>query len=671
MKEAFDGAILDCGEEGCSAYAPIYDETGKATALLGVELYMEEIWDEEENLEVIQDYWVDVVENVASEIDADKLAQLKTPEDEHTAAYRELKSILQSVKDENPEIYEIYIMAELDKENILLYLVDVYEPPEIGEEYDVSEYPQMQLAFDGAIADEEIAIDRWGAWLSAYAPIYDINGTAVAIVGLDMDAGNVVIAEENLRNRLIFIFLAALLLSLIASIFFSRHFTKPVTELVGGTKAISRGDFDHKVEIKTGDELEALGDAFNKMAQRVKNSFTEMAVRKELENTMNTMTETLTVVDPDGNIIKANKAAFDLLGYTEAELIGLPFDKIVGKKEGGKIGLEKRIREAKASVTSFETTYLTKDGKEIPVNFAASIMKDEKGELQGIVCNADDITERKRAEEEREHFIKELETKSAELEKAMEHMADLEEVTRMKTDFLSITSHELRTPLTPMKAQLQMLQEGYVGKMNEKQKKSIEIVLRNLTRLGNLIADILDISRMEAGRIKMVFESMSINDAVKEAIKMQEPFAEEKDIQISAKLAALPNIVGDAERLRQAIGNLLNNAIKFSKKSGKVVIETTRSDLEGKENIQFSITDYGIGISKANQKKLFKPFSQIDTSMGREQDGTGLGLAIVKGIIHAHNGKVWSESELGKGTTFYFVIPTKQKITEKEASYIG
>nr|CBH38782.1 putative sensory transduction histidine kinase [uncultured archaeon] len=402
MKEAFDGAILDCGEEGCSAYAPIYDEAGKAIAILGVELYMDEFLDEEKNLDVIQDYWVGVVENAASEIDADKLAELKTPEDEHTAAYGELKSILESVKDKNPEIYEIYIMAESDKENILLYLVDVYEPPEIGEEYDVSEYPQMQLAFDGAIADEEITIDMWGAWLSAYAPIYDDNGTAVAIVGLDMDAGNVVIAEENLRNRLIFIFLAAVLLSVIATIFVSRYFTKHITELVEGTKAISRGNFDYKVAIKSGDELEALGDAVNKMAQRIKNSFTETVIKKELENTLNTMTDTLIVLDPDGDIIKANKAAFNLLGYSEAEVIGMSFDKIVGKpkqEEEGKIELKKLIREPEASITNLETTYLTKDRREIPVNFAASIMKNENGELQGIVCNACDITERKQAEE--------------------------------------------------------------------------------------------------------------------------------------------------------------------------------------------------------------------------------------------------------------------------------
>jgi len=267
-----------------------------------------------------------------------------------------------------------------------------------------------------------------------------------------------------------------------------------------------------------------------------------------------------------------------------------------------------------------------------------------------------DVTERKKAEAMIQKLNEELELK----------VVDLEEVTRMKTEFLSLTSHELRTPLTPMKSQLEMLQDGYKGEMSEKQKESIEVILRNLTRLNNLIEDILDISRIDAGRIRMYFESMSINDAVKEAIKMQEPFAEEEDIKIIARFAELPTIIGDAERLRQVISNLLNNAIKFSEKPADVVVETRRVG----GDVLFSVTDNGIGISKEDKEKLFKPFSQIDTSMGREHGGSGLGLAIAKGIIQAHNGKIWVKSEPGKDTTFYFSIPITQKIVEKDAPYI-
>ena len=354
--------------------------------------------------------------------------------------------------------------------------------------------------------------------------------------------------------------------------------------------------------------------------------------------------------------------------------IGLPVENVIGRTYGELHSIEDEKEFAEKVEEVFET------GKSVQHEHRSrrdnryflrtlSSVKDSEGRTTAVTVISKDITEHKRAEEERERLLKELEAKNIELEKAMEHMADLEEVTRMKTEFLSITSHELKTPLTPLKAQLQMLQEGYLGQLNEKEEKSIDVCLRNLTRLDNLVADIMDISRIEAGRIKMIFKSMSINDVVKEAIKMQEPFAKDKNIKISAKLADLPTIIGDAERLRQAIGNLINNAIKFSKKSGKVTIETKRSD--SNENIQFGITDYGVGISKEDQKKLFKPFSQIDTSIGREHAGTGLGLAITKGIIHAHNGRVWLESEFGKGTTIHFVIPIKQKITEKEASYVG
>jgi len=174
-----------------------------------------------------------------------------------------------------------------------------------------------------------------------------------------------------------------------------------------------------------------------------------------------------------------------------------------------------------------------------------------------------DITERKKAEDEIRKLNRELELK----------VVNLEEVTKMKN--VSITSHELKTPLTPMKAQLQMLREGYMGKLSEKQENSMEIVFRNLARLDKLIADILDVSRIEAGRIRMFFKSMNFNEAVKEAIKTQEALAKAKDIKISATLADLPDIVGDTERLQQAMGNLLNNAIK--KKSGTVVIKTERS----------------------------------------------------------------------------------------------
>ncbi len=269
-----------------------------------------------------------------------------------------------------------------------------------------------------------------------------------------------------------------------------------------------------------------------------------------------------------------------------------------------------------------------------------------------------DITARKRAEEEVRKLNRELELK----------VRDLQELTRLKTEFLSITSHELRTPLTPMKAQLQMLLEGYKGRLNERQRESVELILRNLARLDSLINDILDISRIEMGRIKMSFQEMDLNDAVRDAIKMQEPFIKQKGINLRVKLGELPLITGDSARLRQAISNLVNNAIKFSDDGADVVVETM--EVSNGNEVQFCVTDYGIGIADEDRDKLFQPFSQIDTSMSRRQGGTGLGLAIAKGLIQAHNGEIWVRSEPGKGSTFCFSIPIKQKTREKEVPYL-
>jgi PAS domain S-box-containing protein len=149
------------------------------------------------------------------------------------------------------------------------------------------------------------------------------------------------------------------------------------------------------------------------MAQRVKSAIEdEKEARREIENITNTMINTLIVVSPDGRIVNANRAAFDLLGYSEAELIGMSFDEIIGPKNnegGGGIELEKRLKEAAGSDVSSETTYRAKDGREIPVHFSSSVMTDEEGRLQGIVCNAGDITERKKREEEIRKYMTALE----------------------------------------------------------------------------------------------------------------------------------------------------------------------------------------------------------------------------------------------------------------------
>ncbi|MCX8175280.1 MAG: HAMP domain-containing histidine kinase [Candidatus Micrarchaeota archaeon] len=241
--------------------------------------------------------------------------------------------------------------------------------------------------------------------------------------------------------------------------------------------------------------------------------------------------------------------------------------------------------------------------------------------------------------------------------KAAEQLAHLEEerkqIDKAKTQFLSITSHELRSPMTPMKAQLQMLEQGYLGKLNRKQRQSLEIILRNADRLDKILVDFLDISRIEAARLKFEFRKTDLAATAREVIKYMKGYMPEKKIKIKDRIEKLPIIEADPDRVSQVLRNLIGNAIKFSNPGGTVDVSARA---EG-NFILFSVKDRGIGISKENQLRLFEPFFQVDKSFSRSRQGTGLGLAICRGIIESQGGKIWVESEEGKGSTFYFTVP--------------
>lgn len=239
---------------------------------------------------------------------------------------------------------------------------------------------------------------------------------------------------------------------------------------------------------------------------------------------------------------------------------------------------------------------------------------------------------------------------------ALEKMDDEhKQLEKTKTEFLSITSHELRSPMTPMKAQLQMLGEEYFGKLNKKQKESIEIVERNTTRLDRILVDFLDISRIEAARLKFNFIKTSLNPYIERLIKEMDGFMPEKKIKIESKIEKLPIMEVDPDRVMQVLRNLLNNAKKFSPENKKIEVSTKLEN----NMILFSVKDQGIGIKSKDLQKILDPFFQAEQTMYREHDGTGLGLSICRGIVESQKGKFWLESELGKGTTFNFTVPLK------------
>ncbi len=257
-------------------------------------------------------------------------------------------------------------------------------------------------------------------------------------------------------------------------------------------------------------------------------------------------------------------------------------------------------------------------------------------------------------------MVDNLKESRKEIEKEAKKLAKmnkkLKEIDKLKSNFLNITSHELKTPLTPIRCYLDILKDESLGKLNKKQRDALKVIDRNSVILKHLIDDILDITKLESGKMKFLISNVDVKKLVEDVTKSLKLAAKKKEIKIELNIQNnLPKIKGDSHRLSQVLSNLLRNAIKFSGKETKIKIQVKKQQ----DKILFEIKDTGVGIPKKAIPKLFTKFFQVDKSTTRHFEGTGLGLAISKGIVEAHKGKIWVQSKLGKGSTFSFTIPIK------------
>lgn len=263
----------------------------------------------------------------------------------------------------------------------------------------------------------------------------------------------------------------------------------------------------------------------------------------------------------------------------------------------------------------------------------------------------------------------------------------LAKLERLKSDFISIVSHELRTPLTTIKNSLDIVTSGKTGDLSENANKFLDMAKRNVVRLSGIINDLLDISKIEAGKLDFKYTSASILPVIEYVKNNLQGVAKEKDIQIDCESDNSDvAIYADTNRLEQVLTNLVSNAIKFTPANGKIKIssrlinakdisveECFREDIEKLEGdyVQVCVSDQGIGIEHENLKQVFDKFQQIENSLSRKVGGSGLGLAIAKQLIESHNGAIWCDSIVNKGSNFYFVIPvmtdkTKFLLTKKQ-----
>ncbi|HVE83618.1 MAG TPA: ATP-binding protein [Myxococcales bacterium] len=254
---------------------------------------------------------------------------------------------------------------------------------------------------------------------------------------------------------------------------------------------------------------------------------------------------------------------------------------------------------------------------------------------------------------------RELEDKNRRLEDAFNKLKELD---RLKSSFLATVSHELRTPLTSIIGYSEMLSEGLAGPMNSEQGDYVKTIMDKGETLLKLITSILDISQIEAGKVRLNFGPVDVPELVGSAISSVRPQALKKGVTVDGKPRGAATLVANADRekLRQAVVNLLANAVKFTAKGGTVAVSVSGPEHQealGEEGYQITIEDTGVGIPQDQFDKIFESFYQVDNSSTREYGGAGIGLAIVKSFVEGHGGRIRVSSELGRGSRFTVVLP--------------
>ncbi len=355
-------------------------------------------------------------------------------------------------------------------------------------------------------------------------------------------------------------------------------------------------------------------------------------------NIVELTTDIIYVLDREGNQVFINDAGYRILEASPEEIIGKPWLTWIHPDDRERT-FKKFIEmvEQGIDVFDFENRYLSKGGRVVHVVHNIRVLRNEKGNVIGTQGIARDMTEIKKAEEVR-----------------MENMR-LAIASSAKSEFLANMSHELRTPLNSIIGFSELLQQNSHGELNEKQNKYVGNVLTSGKFLLNLINDILDLSKVEAGKIEPVFEKVPVHAVINETLTLIKEKASKHNVLINKEFdPALNFIKADQQRFKQILFNLLSNAVKFSKKEGGTVTVRTKKD---GNMARISVSDTGIGIREEDMGKLFKEFEQLDPGISRKYGGTGLGLAISKKLVELHGGKIWAESRYGEGAIFAFTLP--------------
>ena len=473
---------------------------------------------------------------------------------------------------------------------------------------------------------------------------------------------------------------ATFLLILIVMYLFILGIISPLKALSGAAQKIGAGDFSARVKLLTRDEFGQLSQTFNEMAENIQKSSAGLQQKvKEEESSrlavtnilgdleiaknqieqakakdeaiLSSIGDAVMACDKDGRVTLFNGVAEALTGFSTKEVIGRHYSQLLhfikeSDEKPGNDFIAEAIKIGQQTKMANHTLLITKDGQKIPVADSAAPVKDAHGEIMGCVVVFRDVT----------------------------HERDVDKV---KTEFISIASHQLRTPLTAIKLFGEMLLNDEVGKLAPKQRDYVTDMYESTERMVRLVNNLLNISRLETGRLKVTPQPTKLEDLIQDIIDEEAAVAKARNCVVKFKHPSkpLPTIPLDQTLMRQVIHNLFTNGLKYSKPgSGQVTIELTTTNTSRAAKalvahalkkepaallpyVLIAVTDDGLGIPAAAQKRIFEKFFRADNAIKMQAEGSGLGLYVSKMIIEAMDGKIWFVSNENKGSVFYVAFP--------------
>ena len=389
----------------------------------------------------------------------------------------------------------------------------------------------------------------------------------------------------------------------------------------------------------------------------------EAGIEKRYRKLLEAAPDAILEVDRTGRIILVNVQAEKLFGCARSELLGKPVEFLIPERFQGPHPGHRTAYFAHPVMrpmgTGLDLYAKRADGTEFAVDVTLSPYEAEGGDR--VICVVRDVTERKRAEEQ----IRTLNQQLVEANKGLElQNREVEKATRLKDEFLASMSHELRTPLNAIIGFSDLLAEQGAVQFSSKQKRFVGHIQQGARHLLELINDILDLSKIEAGHLELKYEDFNVSAAAAEILATVRPMATAKYIHMANTVPDGLFLYADRLRFKQVLYNLLSNAIKFTAAGGCVSFETCSANGAA----CFCVADTGIGIPTAEHEAIFSAFHQVGTTTKGVREGTGLGLAITKRLVEQHGGRIWVDSKPGKGSRFCFSMPLKPQERDVRAT---